>query len=93
MTIAEIQRAVESKVRVKQTELKERASFDYILADLIGRSCARLMSASAEMPSIENAYPSLFAKEETQNKAEERKQELSAIRFRQFADSFNKRFS
>lgn len=63
--------------------------YDYILADLIGRSMARVHSSANKMPGIEKAYPTLFDAEELENR---RKAELSALRFRQFANSYNQRF-
>ena len=39
---------------------KEQAQFDYVLADLIGASVARVISDKAEYPPIEKVYPSLF---------------------------------
>lgn len=83
MTIAELTRAIESKQRIETKRAKEKASFDYILADLIGRSVARIHSSSNKLPTIAEAYPSLFVAEE--------KDKLSAIRFKKFASSFNKR--
>ena len=93
MTIGEINRAVASKKRMIKAEAQERASFDYVLADLIARSIARLHSSSATMPDISSAYPTLFDSEEIKQKKKEKAAELSAIRFRQFAESFNKRFN
>lgn len=93
MTLAEITRVVSSYKRVKEVEAKERASFDYILGDLIGRSTARLISKEAEYPHISEVYPSLFQSQdllEERNKAEA---ELQSARFRQFVDTFNKRFN
>ena len=92
MTLAELNRAVESKKRVQQEELKLKASMDYILADLVGRSIARIHSSSASMPSLADAYPALFSKEEEQERIEQKKDELSALRFKQFVNSFNTRF-
>ena len=96
MTIAELERLVKSKKRVMkqqaEAEAKLRASFDYTLADLIGRSVARIYSNSARLPEIAEVYPSLFDREEVETKKAQKKQELSALRFRQFAQSFNKRF-
>lgn len=92
MTIAELVRAIDSKKRIQKDLSKERASFDYILADLIGRSISRIYSSSSNMPAIEEVYPSLFDSQEIKEKEAERKAELSAIRFKQFADSYNKKF-
>lgn len=83
---------VESKKRVKEYELKEKAQLDYILADAIGRSISRIYSSSAKLPDISQLYPTLFNEEEVEEEVANRKMELSAIRFKQFADSFNARF-
>ena len=91
MTIGEVVRAVESYVRVKKTQAQEKATFDYILADLIGRSMGRIYSSSTEIPDISEVYPSLFVAEEIEQKRQQKKDELSALRFKQFAKSFNDR--
>jgi hypothetical protein len=90
MTLAELERAIESKKRVKKREEQERASFDYVLADLIGRSISRIYSSSAKMPELSEAYPTLFDSEEIQEKKQVKKDELSAMRFRKFAQAYNK---
>jgi hypothetical protein len=93
MTLGEVSRAIESYNRVKTTQQRERASFDYILADLIGRSVARIHHSSNKLPEISNAYPTLFDSKEIQEQKRQKQAEVSALRFRQFANSFNKRFS
>lgn len=92
MTIAELNRAVESKKRCQKREAQEKASFDYILADLIGRSVARIHSSSNQLPKIYEVYPGLFEGVEVEDKIQEKKDELSALRFKQFADSYNNKF-
>lgn len=96
MTITELEREVSSKKRVMrqkaEAEAKSRASFDYALADLIGRSVARIYSNSAKLPDIAQVYPSLFSSEEIEEKKAQKQEELSALRFKKFAQSFNKRF-
>lgn len=92
MTFAELDRYCESRQRVINREEQKQASFDYILADLIGRSISRTMSSSNKMPGITEAYPNLFNTEEIQEKLQKKKEDLSAIRFKQFALSYNKRF-
>lgn len=92
MTPAEIERALASRVRAKKVEAQERASYDYVLAELIGRSIARIYSSSAKFPPINEIYPTLFDSEEIQQKRQEKKDELSALRFKQFANSFNTKF-
>lgn len=92
MTIAELVRYMASKKRQVENEQRIRATMDYIQADLIGKSISRIYSSSATMPDISEAYPSLFDSKEIQAIKQEKKQELSAIRFKEFANSFNKRF-
>lgn len=87
MTFAEISRAIESAKRRE----KRKASFDYVLADLIGRSISRIHSSSGRMPSLSEAYPSLFDQEAEEEEIQKKKDELSALRFRQFAQSYNKK--
>lgn len=83
---------IESKKRVEKKQLQEKASFDYILADLVGKSIGRLYHSSNNMPDISAAYPSLFDSQEIQEQKQEKKAELSALRFRLFADSFNQKY-
>ena len=94
MTLGELNRALQSKERSKRRQLQERATFDYIHAELIGRSMARLYSSSVTMPEMQEVYSTLFTKEEIEKAKEmrqEQMQELSAIRFRLFADSHNQK--
>lgn len=92
MTIAELERAIESKRRLLKVKAQEQASYDYILADLIGRSLGRFYSSSNKMPDITEAYPSLFNTPEIEEKKQEKLAEISAIRFKKFAQSHNKKF-
>lgn len=92
MTFAELQRAFDSKARVVEREQKIKATFDYILADAIGRSIGRLYSSSNKMPAISELYPSLYKAEEEQELIQQRKDELSALRFKLFAEAFNNNF-
>lgn len=89
MTIAEINRYIESKIRVKKAKDQEKAYFDYTLADLIGRSVARIYSSSNRLPDIAEAYPKLFDSEEMKRKKQEQIDNLSAARFKQFAQTYN----
>lgn len=94
MTIGELDRLVNSRQRVEKHRAKERATFDYTLAMLIGRA----VTGSDEehpFPDLYDVYPKLF-EEEKQKIEEERsaqQAQLSAIRFIQFAESFNKKFA
>lgn len=92
MTLDELTRAINSKKRVKKMELQEKASMDYALADLIGRSMARIYNSSVSMPDISEVYPSLFDSKEIEQIKAENKMEKSALAFKAFAESFNKSF-
>lgn len=92
MTLAELERAIASKRRIERIKAQEKASYDYILADLVGRSVARLQSSSNKMPEISAAYPSLFDSQEIEEKKAEKKAELSVLRFKLFANAHNEKF-
>lgn len=91
MTLAEIERLIESKKRVIKEKAQERATYDYIQADLIGRSIARIYSSSNHLPEISEVYPTLFDTKEVEERKAAKKAELSALRFKQFANSYNNR--
>ena len=91
MTLAELERAMESKRRVEKLRAQEKASFDHVLADLIGRSIARLHSSVHTMPDISEAYPTLFDSKEIEAKKAEKLAEVSALRFKLFANAYNEK--
>ena len=92
MTFGEVERAVASKQKLEKIQAKERASYDYILADLIGRSISRIYSSANKMPEIHEAYHTLFDAEEINQKKKEKINELSALRFKLFADAHNAKY-
>ena len=92
MTIAELIRAIDSYKRQQKAKAQEKATFDYLLADMIGRSVARIHSNANTLPHISQVYPSLFDSEDIQEKESEKKAQLSILRFKQFAQSYNKRY-
>lgn len=65
----------------------------YHLADLIGRSVSRILNSSNTMPDISEVYPTLFDSEAIKQKKQEKQAELSALRFKLFAQSFNQKFN
>lgn len=72
--------------------LKTQAQFDYMLADLIGVSSARMMSNEVKFPTLEEAYPGLFEKKPEEVKAleeEELRIQNSTNRFMEFALKHN----
>lgn len=94
MTFAEIQRAVNSAIRVRKLQHQEKATYDYILANLITKGVSKVLGDKSAYPTIEEAYPGIFDDliTEKQAKVEEQKMNLSALRFKQFAQSYNSHF-
>lgn len=92
MSIAELTREIDSRKRQERDAARETAAHNYILADLIGRSVARLYSSTAKMPTLADAYPSLFNSEEIEEQQQRKKDELTIMRFKQFAASHNKKY-
>ena len=92
MTIAEVEREITATQKRQKAEKQEKALFDYTLADLIGRSVSRIYSKSNTMPDIIEVYPKVFDVKEIEEKKQENKNMLSALRFKQFANFHNKKF-
>ncbi len=92
MSLAEVIRAVESYKRRQKAEERTKAAFDYILADAIGQSVARLYSSSNRMPYLYELYPSLYESEEIKQQQEAKKNELSVLRFKQYAQAHNNKY-
>ena len=93
MTLQELENYFESRRRVLKAEQQERATFDYLLGDLIGRSIARIYNSENTYPKIYEIYPSLFNKEEIEQAEFDRRMELSALKLQEFTKSFNKKFN
>lgn len=93
MTIGELERFIDSKQRQEEHRLKERATMDYTLALLIGRA-VQGSSEENPFPELYEIYPKLFFEElkKREEEKEEQMAQLSAIRFIQFAESFNSKF-
>jgi hypothetical protein len=92
MTIGELERKAESCKRLEKHRLKEKATFDYTLAMLVGRAFGA--DEQHPFPDLYDVYPALFEDDIQRREEEEsaRKAQLSAIRFIQFANSFNSKF-
>ena len=95
MTIGEVDRAIESRNRLIERESQERASFDYMLAQVLSKNISVILTGKGEAPTLQQAYPNLFDDllEEQEQKIQQRKDDLSALRFKQFAQSYNSRFN
>lgn len=94
MTPAEAIRAIESKNRIREREAKEKASFDYIQANLIVKGISIVLGDKSSYPTIKEAYSHIFAEEIAQQEEaiQQKQMELSALRFKQFAQSYNEKF-
>ena len=91
MTVAEIQRYMEGA----KHQMKLKAQMDYMLANLIGISVARVVSKDATYPPIEKVYPSLFeapSQEELEQEEEQKQITNSTNRFMEFAMKHNANF-
>lgn len=91
MTFTEVIRAIESYNRRRREAERQQAAFDYLLADTIGKSISRIYSSAAKMPKIYEIYPALFESEEITAQEQAKRDELSALRFKQFAQAHNNR--
>lgn len=94
MTPGEVIRAIESRNRVEKVKTQERATYDYIQANLIVKGISIVLGDKTPYPSIQEAYPGIFNEvfKEQEEKAQQRKMELSTLRFKQFAQSYNNKF-
>ena len=95
MTPGEVIRYCNTRAKMRRLEAQERASHDYILANLIVRGVGMVLGSKASFPSVEEAYPGLFDEviEKRTEEIEERKQQLYISRFKQFAQTYNNRFN
>ena len=89
--MAELVRAVESARRRDKAEQQRRAAYDYRLADLVGRSVARIYSKAATLPELSEAYPGIFDEELLEEARAEREAERFAAQLRAFSAAHNKR--
>ena len=86
MTVAEVVRYEEGAI----WRMKQKAQFDYALANLIGISSARMMSSDVKYPVIEDVYPNLFEQpKEEEQQYEDITTKNSINRFMEFAMRHN----
>ena len=91
MTLAEINRAIASRQRVMKVEEQQRAIQNYILADLIGYSVSRIHNKNNKMPTLDEAYPSLFRTQEDEERIAQNKLERFKAQLKQYTKSHNKK--
>lgn len=85
MTKIEVERYLEGAV----WRMKQKAQFDYSLADLIGVSVARVLDSGNSFPSLYDVYPQLFAEEKEQETQEDVATTNSINNFMAFAMAHN----
>lgn len=94
MTIAEIDRAIKSKEKLLRIEAQEKASYDYLQAQLIIKGIAICLGSKESFPQLHEAYPKLFddVMEKQEEAIQQQKVDISTLRFKQFAQSYNNNF-
>jgi hypothetical protein len=94
MTPGEVTRDIKSREKIKRIEAQEKASYDYLQAGLIGKYISVILDGKGSIPPIEEVYTGLFDDliKEQEEKRQKKQDELSALRFRQFAQSYNNNF-
>lgn len=94
MTFAELGRAAKSKAKLLKRQAQQQAQFDYIQAQLIVKGVAKALGDKSSYPTLEEAYCGLFDDVVKEREEQKRKQlaELSAIRFKQYANFHNKKY-
>ena len=94
MTIAEIDRAAASYKRRFDMESKQKATYDYILSQLLGISVSRAINGGdKDFPAIEEIYPTLFKERAiaTKDAKADAKATAFGIHLKQFAQQHNKK--
>ena len=91
MTPREVSRAMKAKHKVRRAMAQERATLDYIQANLITKGVSIAFGSKETIPPIEQVYVGLFddVKEQQEEQIKQRKTDLSALRFKMFAQSYN----
>ena len=94
MTPGEASRSIASRNRIRKLEAQEKASYDYIQAQLIVKGVGIVLGAKEPFPQIADVYPGLFddIQKAQEEKIRKQKDDLSALRFKQFAQSYNSNF-
>ena len=94
MTLREIENYIKSRLRVRKMEAQEKATYDYIQATLIIKGVGIALGSKDEFPTVEQTYPGIFEDlaEKHQEELQQKKDELSALRFKQFAQSYNQKY-
>ena len=85
MTIGEINRSINAYISGEERMIKQRANYDYLLANTIIKGVSVVLSGGT-LPTIYEVYPELFAKEQEQERMHK-----SVANFLAFANNWNNR--
>ena len=93
MTIGEVVRQIQSYNKLCKIKAQEKASYDYIQASVIIKGISIILGSKEHFPTIQEVYPTLFddVQKEQEEKIQKQKDNVSALRFKQFAQSYNNR--
>ena len=89
MTYGELSDTIAAYNNNEKNRVREAASLNYHLANLIGISVARLMDKKAEYPTLQVAYPGLFDDLEVEDK--QQNWEVAKARLMKYAEVHNKK--
>lgn len=94
MTLGEVNRHITSRNRMLKIQAQEKASYDYIQANLIIKGISKVLGDKSAYPTIQEAYPQLFDDivKEQEAKIQEQKDNLTVLRFKQYANFHNKKY-
>ena len=88
-TIKEAKRIMEGIVKYNQNRQKEKAYFDYMLANEISIAVGRCFSKDVTMPELEEFYPNIFDAEEVKRRKQRQMQERFMAAAAMLNNSFN----
>jgi len=91
LTYGEIVDTVKAYRENDRLRIREVATFNHSLANLIGLSVARLMDKSSEYPTLKGAYPNLFDDVIEDNTPVQQNAEIMKERFMKYAEANNKK--
>ena len=89
MTYIEIIDTIKAFREVERQRIREVASFNHSLANLIALSMARLENDKAEYPTLKQSFPGLF--NDIDDTPKQQNSEVMKERFLRYADANNKK--
>lgn len=87
MTLGEVLRYIEAYESKEKQRMREKAYFDYRLADLIGVSIGRYYAKSFSYPEIFEVYPAFYTEEEIEDIRQEERDKQSIERLKRLVNN------